>query len=67
MLLDYAKKLNKNKLPSKIIPDWSTGIPFWENTKDYFRRGTFDMFDLIAIASGTAIAYFVSLTIINHK
>jgi ABC-type xylose transport system permease subunit len=48
--------------PSKIIPDWFTGIPFLENTESYFLHGTFDFIDLAAIAFGTMIAYFVLLT-----
>jgi hypothetical protein len=46
-------------LPLRIIPDWFEGIPFLENTRNYFQRGTFDMVDLVAIAVGTAAAYFV--------
>ena len=48
-----------NSLPLRIIPDWFEGIPFLENTKNYFQRGTFDIVDLVAIAFGTATAYFV--------
>ena len=48
-----------SSLPLRIIPDWFEGIPFLENTKNYFQRGTFDMVDLVAIAVGTAAAYFV--------
>ena len=48
-----------NTLPLRIIPDWFEGIPFLENTKNYFQRGTFDMVDLVAIAVGTGAAYFV--------
>jgi len=48
-----------NSLPLSIIPDWFEGIPFLENTRNYFQRGTFDMADLVAIAVGTTVAYFV--------
>jgi hypothetical protein len=44
-----------------IIPCWFDGIPFLENTKNYFLQGTFDVIDLAAIALGTIIAYFVLL------
>ena len=47
--------------PSKIIPDWFTGIPFLKNTESYFLHGTFDFIDLAAIAFGTLIAYVVLL------
>jgi len=42
-------------------PGWFSGIPFLENTADYFLMGTFDVFDLFSIAIGTLAAY---LTII---
>ena len=47
---------------SMIIPDWFAGLPFLENTENYFRKGTFDILDVAAIAFGTAIAYFILLT-----
>jgi hypothetical protein len=50
-----------NTFPLKIIPTWFKGIPFLENTENYFTRGTFDLLDLIAIALGTTVAYFVLL------
>lgn len=52
---------------SRMIPDWFAGIPFLENTKNYFLQGTFDFIDLVAIAFGTAIAYFVLLTTISRR
>ena len=45
----------------KIIPSWFAGIPFLENTKNYFVYGTFDCNDLIATAIGSIIAYFILL------
>lgn len=42
-------------------PVWFSGIPFLDNTADYFLMGTFDVFDLLSIAAGTLVAY---LTII---
>jgi len=50
-----------NALPLKIIPTWFKGIPFLENTENYFRQGTFDLLDLLAIALGAMAAYFVLL------
>ena len=60
-LVDSAFELGQkfNTWSSSITPDWFTGIPFLENTKNYFLRGTFDFIDLAAIALGTIIAYFV--------
>ena len=39
------------------VPNWFTGIPFLENTANYFLMGTFDVFDLLSIATGTLAAY----------
>lgn len=50
-----------SSLPSKINIGWFTGIPFLENTGNYFVHGTFDCFDLAAITMGTVIALFVLL------
>jgi len=38
-------------------PAWFTGIPFLENTANYFLMGTFDVSDLLSIAAGTIAAY----------
>jgi hypothetical protein len=38
-------------------PTWFNGIPFLENTADYFLMGTFDVIDLLSIAIGTLAAY----------
>ncbi len=40
---------NFNVWPSRIIPDLFEAIPLLENTKNYFQKGTLDMFDLGAI------------------
>lgn len=63
-LIDCVFELGQkfNTWSSKIIPDWFAGIPFLENTENYFLQGTFDFIDLTAIAFGTVIAYFVLLT-----
>jgi len=38
-------------------PGWFSGIPFLENTADYFLMGTFHAYDLASIAMGTLAAY----------
>jgi len=43
----------------KFIPGWFTSIPFLENTRDYFIRGTFSFGDMAAIFIGTITAYFL--------
>jgi hypothetical protein len=50
-----------NALALRMVPEWFKGIPFLENTENYFRQGTFDFLDVIAISLGTAAAYFVLL------
>lgn len=63
VLVDCAFELGqKFKIwPSKIIPKWFIGIPFLENTENYFLQGTFDFFDLFNIIIGTIIAYVILL------
>lgn len=63
-LLDCTFELGQKfkAVPLKIIPAWFSGIPFLENTKIFFLGGTFDVFDLVAIALGTVAAYFFLLT-----
>jgi len=63
-LIDSAFELGQkfNTWSSSIIPNWFTGIPFLENTENYFLQGTFDLLDMAAIALGTVIAYFAILT-----
>ena len=48
-----------HSLPLKLIPNWFQGIPFLENSRDYFLRGTFDVIDLAAALAGSIAAYFV--------
>ena len=64
LCLDLAFEFGQKfkAVPLKVIPGWFSGIPFLENTKAYFFRGTFDVLDLVAIALGTLAAYFVLLT-----
>lgn len=59
LLFELFQKFNT--LPLRIIPGWFRGIPFLENTENYFKQGTFDLLDLIAISLGTVTAYFVLL------
>lgn len=39
------------------IPAWFSGVPFLENTADYFLMGTFDTLDIFSIIAGTLTAY----------
>jgi hypothetical protein len=65
LLFELLQKYNT--MPLKIIPTWFKGIPFLENTENYFSLGTFDIADLIAIVLGTVIAYFILLTTNNRR
>ncbi len=62
-LIDCAFELGQkfHTFPVKIIPHWFSGIPFLENTENYFIYGTFDLVDLAAIALGAIAAYLVAL------
>jgi hypothetical protein len=65
--VDFAFELGQkfNEWALNLIPTWFSGIPFLENTENYFLRGTFDISDLVAVALGTVIAYCVLLA--THK
>jgi hypothetical protein len=47
-------------------PSWFNGIPFLENTADYFLMGTFHVFDLASIAMGTLAAY-LTVSILTRR
>ena len=63
-VFEFGQKFNS--WSSTIIPDWFAGIPFLENTENYFVHGTFDSFDLAAITIDTVLSYFVLLTTIER-
>lgn len=44
-------------------PSWFSGIPFLENTANYFLMGSFHVFDLLSIAIGTLAAYLTVILI----
>ena len=62
-LVDCAFELGQrfSSWSLKVIPDWFAGIPFLENTENYFLEGTFDVIDLGAITFGTVMAYYALL------
>ena len=45
----------------RIIPHWFDDLPILEDTKKYFLKGTFDVFDMFFIFAGAATAFFVLL------
>ncbi len=50
-----------------LVPDWFVGIPFLENTKSYFRKGTFDWIDMWAIFAGSLLGYIVLLITLKEE
>ena len=44
-----------------MIPDWFSGIPYLENSKNYFLYGSFDLNDIGSIILGAVLAYIVLL------
>lgn len=56
-IFEFGQKYSTQFL--KAIPDWFAGIPFLEAFEVYFKKGTFDPYDLVAIFAGTITAYFV--------
>ena len=47
-------------------PGWFAGIPFLENTSNYFLFGTFDVIDLMSIAAGTIAAY-ITVSVLTRR
>lgn len=48
----------KFKAPAvKLVPDFFDKIPFLENTRSYFLKGTFDVYDLAAFFVGALAGY----------
>ena len=68
-LIDFIFELGQkyNSWVLKIIPDWFSGIPFFENTKNYFSRGTFDIIDLVAVLIGSITGYFVLIITMEKR
>lgn len=65
-LLEIAQIETPAQWLSAHTPSWFNGIPFLENTSNYFLMGTFDPVDLISIAIGTLLAYF-TITLITRS
>jgi hypothetical protein len=45
---------------ARLTPSWFEAIPILHRTNDFFLSGTFDGFDLFAMALGAFAAYFVT-------
>ncbi len=68
-IIDCAFELGQrfSMWSSSIIPDWFAGVPFLENSKNYFLLGTFDFLDLVAISIGSLTAYFTLLVTMEMR
>jgi len=52
---------------SQIIPPWFEGVFILENMQNYFLKGTFDLFDLLASLVGAAAAYCILTMTIQDR
>ncbi len=50
-----------------LVPRWFDTILLLENCKDFFRNGSFDPFDLLAILTGSLAAGFVAARVFKPK
>lgn len=57
--IDLALELGQRYSPLAVAltPDWFEGILFFENTRWYFQRGTYDSVDMLFIFLGVIAAY----------
>jgi len=67
LLIDLAFEVGQYfRGMNSFVPDWFVGMPFIENTKNFFLYGTFDVLDIAGIAIGTLIVYF-ALIVTNMR
>jgi len=69
LLTEWAFEIGQ-KFPvwaEALVPRWFDSIPVLENTPNYFRVGTFDPLDMVAIAIGAAAAYSVLLATMERR
>ena len=57
LIFEFGQKYKGFSL--KLIPECFEGIPFLENSANYFKFGTFDIMDVAAIILGTLLAFIV--------
>lgn len=50
-----------------LVPRWFDSIPVLETTRNYFRVGTFDPLDMVAVAVGAVAAYFALLATMERR
>jgi hypothetical protein len=54
-VFEIAQKFGK--VLAEYVPGWFNHIPVLDNLASYLRKGTFDVYDLIAIVLGSAMAF----------
>ena len=61
LIVDWVLELGQryDSLATRLTPGWLTGIPFFENTANYFRQGTFDWWDMAFNLAGAIAGYFI--------
>jgi glycopeptide antibiotics resistance protein len=52
---------------SQMVPTWFGQVFILENMQNYFLKGTFDFYDLLASFVGAAAAYCVLLLTIQNR
>ena len=57
LVFEFGQKYKEFSL--RLIPECFEGIPFLENSANYFKFGTFDIMDVAAIILGTLLAFIV--------
>jgi hypothetical protein len=66
---DVAFELGQ-KFPAwaeRLVPRWFDAIPILDATRNYFRFGTFDALDILAVAIGAAAAYGALLATMERR
>jgi hypothetical protein len=68
-LIDSAFELGQkfSAWALKLIPNFFESIPVLENTEAFFLRGTFDVYDLVAMAMGAITAYAVLIATMKWR
>lgn len=52
---------------ASLVPDWLEGVPYLENTVGFFLRGTFDWWDIAAIAAGSCLAFIIIFLFLKEE
>ena len=68
-IIDFVFELGQkfDVQSARIVPDLFAGIPFLQNTKNFFLQGTFDPLDFVAMAIGGMTAYLVILATTERR